>query len=77
MGAIHYGKIAWDAMEQVTKSFESIEEAKKKALEANEIAQTYLKPKPTLEEGEGDEAPPPPPPLVIYQNFPIYSKIII
>ena len=46
-------------MEQVNKSLKIVEEAKRKAFEANEIAQTFLKPKSlSKEEEKEDEAPP-------------------
>ncbi len=78
-GAIHCKRAGWEAMEQVIKSFKNVEKAKKKALEANEIAQSFLKPKP-LEGGEGEEAPavpgiPTPPPPVVCQRLLNHIKI--
>jgi hypothetical protein len=62
-------------MEQAAKSLEIAKEAKTKTLEANEIAQKYLKPKPLPLEGEGKgEEAPAVPPLVLYYNLLIFMK---
>lgn len=67
-------------MEKATNSLKNVEEAKKKALETNASAQTYLKPKPPLEEGKGERKPsllPQPPPLLVIGQLKNYSKVNI
>lgn len=77
--AIHCKTIAWEAMKQATKSLEIANEKMKDALDANKIAQTYLKPEPPPTEEEVENVPPtvlptlaplpPPPHPVLFQFF--------